>query len=509
MRHGPPRENARHGLWHVLSAPRVRLVAVMSNESPIVAEATDTRHLLKNLQDYSRAVLTLTWQRQGIFIALTILTMWFFPPGKAALLFAICMTCEYVDLTLARKTNRIEPGDAKATRTVFAAFLVNTGVSVVTISFYAVWVGVTAGGSGLFTAMFCLFAGALYSAINNHQLASILAIRLTVYGVAFLVITVHDLWIYRPPLSSDMWLQFFTVIFVMYFLIDCSLRFLGMYRRDLKQLETLEAEHERAKAALVLKSQFVAVVSHELRTPLTSIKGSLDLLNSGKFGTFSPQAQSLLGLARKNSKRLADLVDDLLDLQRIEEGKMTFDKETIELGAFIADALGSHLGLAEKYNVTLKLDRDSTTPVYVHTDPERLMQVLSNTISNAAKFSPDQGDVDIGLEVDAGRARIFVRDRGVGIPDGSEEAVFGRFIQLDSSDQRQFGGTGLGMAISREIIEAMGGTIDYESELGKGTTFFIGLPCKTVFDSKPRVDPGASPADADETDRPIAASARS
>ena len=207
----------------------------------------------------------------------------------------------------------------KITRRVFHAYTANTFLSALTISTYAVWVGITEDGMGVFTALFCLFAAALYASINNHQIARALAIRLTLYGMSFLLITVRDLWVYRPPLHSEMWLQFFTVIFVMYFLIDCSLGFLRMYRRDIKRLEDLEIEHERAKAALVLKSQFVAVVSHELRTPLTSIKGSIDLINSGKLGTFNPQAESLLKLAGRNSQRLAILVDDLLDLQKLEE----------------------------------------------------------------------------------------------------------------------------------------------------------------------------------------------
>ncbi|SHG79520.1 sensor histidine kinase [Marivita hallyeonensis] len=471
-------------------------------------EPSDPKRLLKHLQDYSRAVMTLTWQRQGIFAAVAILTGSFFEPWKAALFFTVCMSCELVDLWLAQKVERIESDDAKSTRYAFSGFILNTIVSGLAISVYAVWVGVSESGVGMFTALFCLFAGALYAALNNHQIATALAIRLVFYGVSFLLITVRDLWVYRPPLSSDMWLQFFTVIFVMYFLIDCSLGFLRMYREGVKRLEDLEIEHERAKAALVLKSQFVAVVSHELRTPLTSIKGSLDLINSGKFGEFSPQAQTLLQLAARNSCRLADLVDDLLDLQKIEEGQMKFEKETVDVRRFVADAVQSHQGLAERYKVSLNLDIDAAAPVFVHADPSRLGQVLANIISNAAKFSPDHGDVDVWFNVTQGRVRINVRDQGVGIPDGSEELVFGRFSQIDSSDQRHFGGTGLGMNISREIMTAIGGTIDYVSEVGKGSTFFIELPCTTVLDTSRTVEATEAVSASSEPDHPIAATAR-
>lgn len=455
----------------------------MSDSSAVAPQQGEHSRLLSNIRDYSRAVNTLTWQRQSIFTAISILTGFFFDPWKAALFYSVCMGCEYVDLLLARRVGRIRKDNPKATRLVFSGYVVNTIISTLAVSIYAVWVGVTEDGVGIFTALFCLFAAALYAAMNNHQIVSLLAIRLTLYGVSFLVITVSDLWQHRPPLSSDMWLQFFTVIFVMYFLIDCSLGFLRMYRQDLKRLEDLELEHERAKAALVLKSQFVAVVSHELRTPLTSIKGSLDLINSGKFGQMPPQAQFLLGLAGKNSRRLAELVDDLLDLQKLEEGKMRFEKKPVEMRAFVAEATNSYQGLAERYDVTIAFDAGGTEPVFVHTDPARLMQVFGNILSNAAKFSHEKADVEIWLAVTDDRVRIFIRDHGVGIPEGSKDEVFGRFTQVDTSDQRKFGGTGLGMNISREIVEALGGAIDYESELGVGTTFFIELPRIKVLES--------------------------
>lgn len=441
------------------------------------------KRLLNNTGDYSRAVTTLTWQRQALFACVSILTGWFFDPLKSALFFAVCMGCEYVDLWLARKVEANSRGDLRVASKAKTGYLINTVVSALAICAYAIWVGITEDGVGMFTALFCLFSAAIYAAINNHQLLGTLVIRLTLYGLSFVIITARDLWVYRPPLTSDMWLQFFTVIYVMYFLIDCSLGFLGMYRQNLQRLEDLEIEHERAKAALVLKSQFVAVVSHELRTPLTSIKGSLDLLSSGKFGEITPQTKSLLDLAGRNSQRLARLVDDLLDLQKLEEGKIVFEKETINVGEFVADAINSHQGLAERYNVHLKGDLNHSGAVYVQADPSRLMQVMGNIISNAAKFSDDEGDVEIGFTTSNGRVRIFVTDQGVGIPEGSEDEVFGRFIQLDSSDQRKFGGTGLGMNISREIIEAIGGTISYESELGVGTTFFIELPCAVVHET--------------------------
>jgi signal transduction histidine kinase len=390
------------------------------------------RFMLRNLQDYSRAVITLTWQRQSIFLGVSLLTGAFFSPALALLFFVISMLCEFADLSLSRRVQDLKATDEIDTWKVYAGFLANTVVSTLAICTYTVWVASQSSGEGLFTSLFFLFSGALYAAMNNHQIASILVTRLTMYGVAFLVMTLRDIILFRPDMTSASWLQFFTVIFVMYFVVDCSRIFLRMYRQDLKRLQDLKIEHERAKEALVLKSQFVAVVSHELRTPLTSIKGSLDLVNSGKFGELPPRVAHLLGMASKNSERLAALVNDLLDLQKLEEGELKFDCEVIDMGAFLVDAINWHQGLAERYNVHLQLDAQGLTSAFVSSDQSRLMQVLGNIISNAAKFSPALGEVDVGMSVRDGRVRVTVRDHGVGIPDGAKEQIFARFIQLDS-----------------------------------------------------------------------------
>lgn len=438
---------------------------------------------LQYIQDYSHVVKALTWQRQGILLAVAVLTGSFFSPLYAALFFLACMLCEGIDLRLSKEAIGIAAGDTRATKLIFFKYLANTIASTLLVSGYAVWVGLTENGIGLFTAMFCLFAAALHAAINNHQFAAALVVRLIFYGLSFIVLSVHDLWMYRPPLHSEAWLQFFTVLFVMYFLIDCSLHFLRMYRRDIKRLKELEAEHKKVKAALVLKSEFVAIVSHELRTPLTSIKGSLDLVNSGKFGELPTRIQNLLGLAGKNAQRLANLVNDLLDIQKLEDGQMRFKTGVVEIGRFLTEAISAHQGLAEQCNVRFVNDAQSQTPVHVNTDPARMMQVMGHVLSNAAKFSPDQGDVHIGYGLKADKVCIFVRDQGIGIPPDVEDQIFARFVQLDSSNQRQFGGTGLGMNIARDITKAIGGKISYTSVLNVGTTFFIELPC--AFASAP------------------------
>lgn len=436
----------------------------------------DTDRLLQNLRDYAEAVFALTWQRQGTFLSMTLLTAAFFDLRIAALFGAINMACEIVDLMIARRVRKLRRHHKAGIRQAHLAFIANTSVSACTICLYAIWIAVDYSGVAVFTALFSLFAAALYAAMNNHQLVWALGIRLVLYSFAFFSITVKDLWMYQPPVSSDMWLQFFTVVMVVYFLIDCSLGFLRLYRKNLDYIDELKVEHDRTKAALVVKSQFVSVVSHELRTPLTSIKGSLDLINSGKIGPVDPRLRPLIDMATKNSKRLAHLIDDLLDLQKIEAGEMKLMLKVLDMRAMVEDAIQSHQGLAEKFKVRLRAEVPDGDALFVHGDESRLMQVMSNMISNAAKFSSDGGEVIVGARLHEGGVRIYVQDQGSGIPPGSREKVFGRFSQLDSSDQRRTGGTGLGMSISREIVEALGGTIDYESELGKGTVFFVDMP---------------------------------
>jgi signal transduction histidine kinase len=438
--------------------------------------ATNSERLLQNLRDYADAALSLIWQRQAIFAAVAVLTAFFFDPVKAAIFYGVMILTEMHDLWIARQVARLSVRDKWGLRRSLYHVLANTVLSSAGVSAYVVSVAEMQGAGGHFTPLFFLFAAALFAAMNNHQIVGALAIRLTIYGLSFLYITVKDLWVQRPELTSELWLQFFTVVFVMYFLIDCSLVFLRLYRRNLQQLEELKAEHERTKAALIVKSQFVSVVSHELRTPLTSIKGSLELINSGQLGPVPPRVLPLVDMASKNSRRLADLIDDLLDLQKLEAGEMKFKRETVNVRSLLEDAVAANQGLAGKYKVRLRREVGEALPMFVIGDESRLMQVLSNMISNAAKFSLEGGDVVVGCSASGETVRIYVKDEGVGIPEGSKDKVFDRFTQLDSSDQRRAGGTGLGMNISREIIEAFGGIIDYESELGRGTTFFIELP---------------------------------
>lgn len=235
--------------------------------------------------------------------------------------------------------------------------------------------------------------------------------------------------------------------------------------RDITQ--QLEAER--------LKKEFTSTLSHELRTPLTSIIGSLQLINSGVLGDVEKDVTELTTIAERNGQRLLDLINDLLDIEKIESGKFTLSPEIVSLDSLLRDTLVLNKGFADRYNVRLTLE-DGLVPVKVEADPKRLVQVATNLLSNAAKFSPAGGTVDVSLQLDGARVRVAVHDRGPGIPESFRARIFSRFAQADSTATRQKGGTGLGLAICKRLIELMHGSIGFEDRPGGGTTFYFELP---------------------------------
>lgn len=451
------------------------MTAIEAKQLDQVSEKSVDR-MLQNMKDYTAMSIELIWQRQAILLSATILTGYFFDFFNALLFYSYILICEGQDLILARRVARLQPHQRKAIIESLTWILLNTVLHSAAICLYAISVALKQPSGGHFTPLFFLFAAALFAAMNNHQIVWAMILRLTMYGISFMVIVVKDIWVERPDLSSELWLHFFTVVFVMYFLIDCSFVFLRLYRTNLAQLEKLREEHERTKAAYIAKSQFVSTVSHELRTPLTSIKGSLDLINSGAIGEVPEKMQGLVDMASKNSQRLATLINDILDIQKMEAGEMVYRIRIVDVCDIVQEAISSNLGYASAHDVTIEQDCPSERDMYISADASRLIQVLSNMISNAAKFSFEGGTVTVGCHRLGTRVRIYVRDRGIGIPPGSRDKVFDRFSQIDSSDERHAGGTGLGMNISKEIVEHFGGIIDYESQLGVGTVFYVEFP---------------------------------
>ena len=230
-----------------------------------------------------------------------------------------------------------------------------------------------------------------------------------------------------------------------------------------------------------LKQEFVATVSHELRTPLTSIKGALQLLSAGVLGPIPAPAAEMLDLARQNADRLAALVNDILDIEKLALAGTTLPLQPLDLREQLNLALQQNQGYADNFSVHLNLD-DSQLPqtVKVLAHQQRLQQVLSNLISNAVKFSAAGSTVQISAECEDRMALIKVIDQGPGIAEEFRPRIFEKFAQADGSDSRQRGGTGLGLSICKELMNRMHGSIGFDSEAGKGSTFYIRLPLAGV-----------------------------
>ena len=230
-----------------------------------------------------------------------------------------------------------------------------------------------------------------------------------------------------------------------------------------------------------LKSDFVSTVSHELRTPLTSMRGALGLVLNGTAGTLPPQAQELLRIANQNTERLIRLINDILDIEKIESGTITVRRERCDLRAILDTTIAGVHGYAVEHDVRVVLDAPETAQVMG--DQDRLIQVFTNLLSNAIKFSPAGGEVTVAVEIDGDLARVSVRDRGAGIPTEFQARIFGKFQQAERSSSRRHGGTGLGLAIARAIVERHDGNISFRTEHGVGTTFVVELPCSTLAES--------------------------
>jgi len=224
-----------------------------------------------------------------------------------------------------------------------------------------------------------------------------------------------------------------------------------------------------------MKTEFISTVSHELRTPLTSIRGSLALLVGSVAGELPAAAKPLVDIAHKNSERLILLVNDILDMEKIEAGKMEFDLHEVKLMPLLHQALDGNRAYAEQFKVNYELENE-LPEVKVKVDANRLMQVFANLLSNAAKFSPAGGKVEVAVERKGAHIRVAVKDHGSGISDEFKDRIFQKFAQADSSDTRKKGGTGLGLSITKAIVEQMGGSIDFESQPNVLTTFYVEFP---------------------------------
>jgi PAS domain S-box-containing protein len=238
-----------------------------------------------------------------------------------------------------------------------------------------------------------------------------------------------------------------------------------------------------------MKNEFISVVSHELRTPLTSIRGALGLVASGRLGALPDKSQRMLDIAVTNTDRLVRLINEILDIERIESGRVVMARRTCDASVLVTQALDVMRPMADKARVSV-FAATCSCPIWA--DPDRVLQTLTNLLSNAIKFSPSGGTVRVEAEPRGTDAVLFrVRDEGRGIPADKLDRIFERFEQVDASDAREKGGTGLGLAICRSIVQQHGGRIWVESAPGRGSDFCFTLPAAEP--AAPQSRPGGTP----------------
>jgi two-component system, sensor histidine kinase and response regulator len=238
--------------------------------------------------------------------------------------------------------------------------------------------------------------------------------------------------------------------------------------------ECLQREIEARKQAEDKKDELIAVVSHELRTPLACIRTALELLSTGHYGTLQAKGEQFLDIAMGSTDRLLRLLNDLLDLERIEAGIDTTTKQMCDIGELMKQAIESMSAIAEQSEIMLSV---SPLEIQRRVNPDHIIQVLTNLIGNAIKFSSPGSTVWLAAELRENQDLLIkIKDRGRGIPEEKLESIFDRFQQVYSSDAHQKGGAGLGLAICRSIVQQHGGKIWVESNLGAGSTFYFTLP---------------------------------
>ena len=261
-------------------------------------------------------------------------------------------------------------------------------------------------------------------------------------------------------------------------------------------MERLEQQNEALQAASRLKSEFLANMSHELRTPLNGIIGFSELMHDGKLGDVSEDQREYLGYILSSARHLLELINDVLDLSKVEAGKMEFRPETLRLPEVVASVLDSLRPLAAEKTIDVRTSCDGVDEVVL--DEAKLKQVLFNFLSNALKFTPEGGRVSVLAQAEGdGLFRLAVKDTGIGISPEDVERLFVEFQQLDSASDKRYPGTGLGLALTKRIVESQGGHVGVTSVVGEGSTFYAVLPLRMrgtarhAADAVPALEPRA------------------
>jgi len=246
-----------------------------------------------------------------------------------------------------------------------------------------------------------------------------------------------------------------------------------------------------------MKSEFVALVSHELRTPLTSVTGYLDLVLEGALGDVPPAQREFLTVAKRNADRLAALIADILDLSRIEAGRLELHRTALDLAAVAAEAAAALRPLTDAKGQRLTLDVPADLPPVLG-DGERVAQILANLLSNAHKYTPPGGRIGVAARRTGHRVRVEVRDTGVGLTPYERSRLFTRFYRAQNPTAQAAGGTGLGLPITRQLVQLHGGTLTVASRPGEGSVFAFTLPLapaprRPAAPAGPTAPPGAAP----------------
>ncbi len=236
-----------------------------------------------------------------------------------------------------------------------------------------------------------------------------------------------------------------------------------------------EASRKEADDANRAKSQFLANMSHELRTPLNAVTGYTDIMLSGMAGDFSDNQRELLTYIQSNGKRLVALINDVLDLSKIESGKVEVFLSLASTRETISEVVDSMQSLAQQKNVFLRAEFDDDVPEVVLCDVPKVQQIVTNLVGNAIKFT-DHGGVHVEVGADGKQWEIRVRDTGIGMPEDAANVIFEKFRQIDNLKTRTEHGTGLGLSIVKSLVDVLGGAIKVDSKLGVGTVFVISLP---------------------------------
>lgn len=246
------------------------------------------------------------------------------------------------------------------------------------------------------------------------------------------------------------------------------------------------ALHDLSEARRIerMKDEFLATVSHELRTPLTSILGALGLMAAGAGGALPEGARELAEVAKRNGDRLSNLIDDVLDLTKLEGNRMPMNVRIVELAPMIREAISANTGYAQRGSVRLAFN-DAVSELRIRVDPDRFLQIMANLLSNAIKHSPSGKTVTIVVTKAREAAHVEVQDEGPGIDPAFKKNLFEKFSQADSSDRRAVGGTGLGLYISRMLVEKMGGSIAAEAGATGGAIFRVCFPCVEPIHARP------------------------